>query len=722
MASSFRFGGGLADTTGDFASIGGAVYATFAPWVSWLPGGNPSGVLANLGSVHATSITTTGSTVAVTSGGITIDLLFDAAAMAAPQSFRDGIIQAASILSGVISDHITVNLVIDYSGTGGGAAAGPDHGYYEFYSWVRSNLVNGATPGDTSFNALPSGSSIQSQTNVAVWNAQLKLWGVVGANDTSTDDGSATFATDINPNLLVGVALHELTHALGRVPYGPAPDIFDLFRFTDVGTRLFTGSIPAAAAYFSLDGGYTKLADYGRNSDPSDFLNSGVQGSADPFNEFYNGATAQHLTPIDLKQLDVLGFHLIAPDTQAPTLVHDSPLTVSAGATQAITSSLLSASDNVSSAAQLHYTVTTAPTSGTLLLSGVTTSSFTQADIDNGLLSYHETASGAVSDSFVFTVRDAAGNTTSPTSFQITVPRGVVGPVLKIADYNGDHHGDILWQNDDGTIAIWNSGQMAQAHTAASAGSIPSSSHIVGVGDFDANGQGDILWRDDNSAVFVWDNGNQANAHTLSAAGVVATSWHIAGTGDFDANGHDDILWQNTNGMVSIWDNGQINGAHVIDGSAGLPSSWHIVATGDFDGNGHDDILWYNDNGMVSIWDNGQIGRAHIIASGMPSDWHIVGAGDFDGNGHDDILWRNDNGTVAFWDNGQINQAHWVANPGTVASTTHAAGIGDFDGNGRADILWRDDNGATTIWDNGLPANAHTVAAAGTLGSGWHIV
>jgi hypothetical protein len=59
---------------------------------------------------------------------------------------------------------------------------------------------------------------------------------VIGAKDTSTDDGSATFATDINPNLLVGVAPHELTHAMGRVPYGPpyssAPDIFDLFRFT----------------------------------------------------------------------------------------------------------------------------------------------------------------------------------------------------------------------------------------------------------------------------------------------------------------------------------------------------------------------------------------------------------------------------------------------------------------------------------------------------------
>jgi hypothetical protein len=158
------------------------------------------------------------SLVALTSGGITINLLFDAAAMAAPASFRAGIQQAASILTAAISDKITVNIKIDYSGTGGGAAAGPDNGVYQSYLSVRADLINNATPGDTIFNALPSGSSIQGQSNVAVWNAQLKLWGVLGANDTTTDDGGATFATDINPSLLVGVALHELTHAMGRVP------------------------------------------------------------------------------------------------------------------------------------------------------------------------------------------------------------------------------------------------------------------------------------------------------------------------------------------------------------------------------------------------------------------------------------------------------------------------------------------------------------------------
>uniref|UniRef100_UPI002916EFD5 NF038122 family metalloprotease n=1 Tax=Bradyrhizobium sp. SZCCHNS1054 TaxID=3057301 RepID=UPI002916EFD5 len=256
-----------------------------------------------------------GSVVAETSGGLTINLIFDAAAMAAPASFRAGIQQAAAILSSVISDKITLNLHIDYSGTGGGAAAGPDGGQWVSYSSVRSDLLNNASPGDTTFNALPTGSAIQGQSSVAVWNAQLKLWGLLGANDTTTDDGTATFATDINPNLLVGVALHELTHAMGRVPYGPAPDVFDFYRFASPGVRLLAGSIPASSAYFSLDGGITKIADYGQTSDPSDFLNNGVQGINDPFNEYYSGATLQQLTAIDLNQLDALGFHLVSSTT-----------------------------------------------------------------------------------------------------------------------------------------------------------------------------------------------------------------------------------------------------------------------------------------------------------------------------------------------------------------------------------------------------------------------
>ena len=76
--------------------------------------------------------------------------------------------------------------------------------------------------------------------------------------------------TQIPTNLLVGAALHELTHAMGREP-GVGP--FDLFRYTSAGNHLFTSGSTAVPAYFSIDGGNTKLADFGQSSDASDFLN-----------------------------------------------------------------------------------------------------------------------------------------------------------------------------------------------------------------------------------------------------------------------------------------------------------------------------------------------------------------------------------------------------------------------------------------------------------------
>lgn len=87
---------------------------------------------------------------------------------------------------------------------------------------------------------------------------------------------------------------------------------------------------------------------------------------------------------------------------QPPALVNNSGITVGApGSTVNITSTELQYSDADNTAAQLTYSIVFAPTKGTLSLG----SSFTQADIDAGLLSY--TNSGVVStDVFQFQVSD----------------------------------------------------------------------------------------------------------------------------------------------------------------------------------------------------------------------------------------------------------------------------------------------------------------------------
>ncbi|MGC2777469.1 MAG: NF038122 family metalloprotease, partial [Bradyrhizobium sp.] len=257
-------------------------------------------------------------TVSVHTGGLTFNLTFDAAAAAAPASFRAGVEQAAAILSSAITDQATVNLAIDFAGTGGGAGANVSNGVLANYRQLKTDLVDHAAAGDTVFDNLPAGSKVQGHSQVFVANAQAKVLGLIDPNNTTAEDGFAVFNTDIPTQSLVGVALHELSHALGRVPSPGILDIFDLFDFTRPGHNLINNSLSSAPpAYFSLDGGLTKIADYGQMSDPADFLNTGIQGANDPLNEFYNPTTSQMLSPIDLVVLEALGYNITTPDTQA---------------------------------------------------------------------------------------------------------------------------------------------------------------------------------------------------------------------------------------------------------------------------------------------------------------------------------------------------------------------------------------------------------------------
>ncbi|MCP2218492.1 MULTISPECIES: NF038122 family metalloprotease [Bradyrhizobium] len=256
-----------------------------------------------------------------------ISLVFDSYANAAPQSFRDAIQAAANILDATFVDNITLNISIGYGEIQGGpepsgsASAEPSAGIYASYSQVFNWLTqNASAEVQSGVAALPTETAIQGQKEVVVWSAEERLLGLLPPHD-STLDGAAGFATDIPTNLLTGVALHELTHAMSRVTYGPQPDILELFRFSGVGTRLFDGGIPSSPSYFSLDGGRTDLADYGQTSDPSDYLNTSGHTPNDPFNEFYDPSTAQSLSRIDILQMESLGFHAVPPQlVQQPTI------------------------------------------------------------------------------------------------------------------------------------------------------------------------------------------------------------------------------------------------------------------------------------------------------------------------------------------------------------------------------------------------------------------
>ncbi|MAD35868.1 cadherin-like domain-containing protein, partial [Tistrella sp.] len=108
-----------------------------------------------------------------------------------------------------------------------------------------------------------------------------------------------------------------------------------------------------------------------------------------------------------------------------PKVDTNTGTTLDEGGSTTITSAMLSSSDmEDADPADVTYTLTTAPAAGTLKLNGTALSvndTFTQKDIDDGLLTYEHDGSETTSGSFGFSVKDTTNHTVSSQTFAITV-------------------------------------------------------------------------------------------------------------------------------------------------------------------------------------------------------------------------------------------------------------------------------------------------------------
>jgi len=111
-------------------------------------------------------------------------------------------------------------------------------------------------------------------------------------------------------------------------------------------------------------------------------------------------------------------------DLTAPNVDVSAPNTLLEGASDVvITNTNLSSSDDNASAADITYTLVTAPINGTLSNTSVElglADTFTQADIDNGDITYSHNGGESTSDSFIFTVSDSVGNVNNNTALNFT--------------------------------------------------------------------------------------------------------------------------------------------------------------------------------------------------------------------------------------------------------------------------------------------------------------
>src|SRR5260370_323248 len=366
---------------------------------------------------------------------------YESSALAAPQSLRAAMQTAANILDATIKDNITVNIQVGYgdyynnviTGLGTSAVGGDLTGSYVSYSSLRAALASHETStlDQTFVNSLPNTTSVNGMSGFYVASAIEKALGMISPT-ASAIDGAVGIGTKMPTADLVGVALHELTHAFGREP---GAGTFDLSRYTSPGNHLFSSGSTAPAAYFSIDGGVTKLADYGQNSDPSDFLNSGVQGANDPFNEYYSGSTVQGLSTVDKQLLDALGYNVSTtapggPSAATSRIVASSP-TVTADGTSTTTLTVTVEDAHGNAVAGTAVTLsgsgssnTFGAVSGTTNANGVFTTTLASALVQNETITATE---GSVQEQTSVSFVPGAVSTPSSTIFSPAARPGPAG-------------------------------------------------------------------------------------------------------------------------------------------------------------------------------------------------------------------------------------------------------------------------------------------------------
>ncbi len=276
-----------------------------------------------------------------------INLIFDTGGTnaSAPAGFKTAMQAAAQLLDGLLTDNITVNINVgygEYNGTPltgtvseGGIQSGPGIHYADLLSALKTHATT-----KTAQQAIASLGSADPTWKTAphgglflVTNAQEKAWGLMGANGTENDGsvgfglgGSYDFSTDNsvpanNKLKFLGVAEHELTHALGRLSglqaagsgwYSP----LDLYRYSAPGALQLQAGQPS---YFSIDGGKTNLSQFATSGDDGDW--SGATSGTDAFNAISFTGQLNVMSSADITSMSALGFLVacFAADTRIAT-------------------------------------------------------------------------------------------------------------------------------------------------------------------------------------------------------------------------------------------------------------------------------------------------------------------------------------------------------------------------------------------------------------------
>jgi hypothetical protein len=524
---------------------------------------------------------------------VNINLVYETSTNSAPANFVSGLNTAVQILDSLITTPITVNIQVGYGDINGsplpgtlseGGPAAYSQGFS--YSQLEAILANYANS-PTSVAALGSlpNSDPTSSSGFFLSAAQEKAFGMLPADGTAVD-GNVGFG--INYSDYVGVALHEITHALGRLGnYSNTGDtILNLYRFSSPGVLNFS----TTASYFSIDGGQTNLANFDSTGfDPFDWASAVV----DPFSIHAGSDT---LSSADITLLNAIGFDT-APIPQQ-TVVASGKFS-SSGVAGAILQNGGTVVDWLLSNGQ--YQSSNILTHDAVGFNVVATGDFNGDGVSDVLLQN----GGTVVDWMI-------NNNGQYQSGNVLTTAAAGWSVVGSGDFDGNGTDDVLLQNG-GSVVDWimKSGQYTAGNILTTAAN---GWTVVGTGDFTGTGTSDVLLQNAGTVVdWLMQNGNYESGSILTTA---ATGWKVVGTGDFNGDGTSDVLLQN-GGTVVDWlmKNGQYQSGNIITTAA---TGFTVVGTGDYNGDGTSDIMLENGSTVVDwIMKSGQYQSGNVLTNNV---------------------------------------------------------------------------------------------------------
>jgi hypothetical protein len=260
------------------------------------------------------------------------NFIYDPSVANAPSGFEPALNAAAQVLDHLITNNITVNIEVGWGEmppsdtplTGDASEGGPSStGPLLNYNQVTQYLAQAAqTPtAIAAYNDLPNSYTINNGPNGQFFlsDAQEKAFGILSPTGTEIDgyvgfSSTAPYNFSTTPTAVageisfLGIAEHELAHALGRqsgieAGFGYST-ILDLYRYTAPGVLQ---SAPGQAAYFSINDGQTNLDSFATSGDTSDW--SGANGP-DAFNYLEETGVVNPITAADITEMNVLGFQV----------------------------------------------------------------------------------------------------------------------------------------------------------------------------------------------------------------------------------------------------------------------------------------------------------------------------------------------------------------------------------------------------------------------------